>query len=152
MAATPSPEAQLRAARLKVTQPRLALLQALGEHGDEHPTAEALYRRLLAQDRAVGLATVYRVLAELEAAGLVQRHQFAAGKARYELAVADPHFHLIDPRDEAIVEFADAELMQRLQAAAESRGYQVLDVQLHVYVRRLPVTPPASVPSTGMAT
>lgn len=100
--------------------------------------AEALYRLLLQTGEPQALATVYRVLAQLESAALVHRRQFSGGKALYELADNRPHLHLVRHGDGGIVELHDSALQRRLAELVAQQGLRIVDQHLVVYVQALP--------------
>jgi Fur family ferric uptake transcriptional regulator len=125
----------LRKAGLKVTQPRKRILELLEEAGNKHVTADDIYRVLMKADEDVGLATVYRVLNQFEAAGLVVKHNFEGGQAYYELDSGDHHDHMVCVETGKVIEFSNAEI-ERLQAEiAAERGYEIVDHSLVIYVR-----------------
>ena len=98
----------LRNAGLKVTTPRIKILQILEKQVNErHLTAEKVYKILLSEDEEIGLATVYRVLTQFEAAGLVVRHQFEGGNSIFELATGDHHDHILCMKCGRVDEFSD---------------------------------------------
>lgn len=90
-----SPTADLKRAGLKVTLPRLKILEILENTVEHHMSAEDVYKALLAEDTEIGLATVYRVLTQFESAGLVTRHRFDGGQALFELDTGDSHDHIV---------------------------------------------------------
>ncbi|WP_101924799.1 MULTISPECIES: ferric iron uptake transcriptional regulator [Luteimonas] len=127
----------LRKAGLKVTHPRMRILQLL-EHRTprQHMTAEDIYRQLLEQGDEIGLATVYRVLTQFEAAGLVLKHNFEGGHAVYELDRGGHHDHMVDVDTGKIIEFESVEI-EKLQAEiAEQYGYILEEHSLVLYVRK----------------
>lgn len=125
----------LRKAGLKVTQPRKRILELLDEAGNKHVTADDIYRVLMKAGEDVGLATVYRVLNQFEAAGLVVKHNFEGGQAYYELDSGDHHDHMVCVETGKVVEFSNAEI-ERLQAEiAAAHGYEIEDHSLVIYVR-----------------
>ena len=91
----PDQSRDLKKLGLKVTHPRIRILEILGTDGIHHLSAEDLYRRLLADGEDIGLATVYRVLTQFEAAGLVEKHNFEGGQAVYELDRGVHHDHMV---------------------------------------------------------
>ena len=102
-----SDDAELKKAGLKVTLPRLRILELL-EHDDKtHLSAEEIYRRLLDAGEEVGLATVYRVLTQFEQAGICIRHNFEEGHAVYELTPSDHHDHMVCLETGDVIEFTD---------------------------------------------
>jgi Fur family ferric uptake transcriptional regulator len=125
---------QLKTMGLKVTGPRLKILD-LFEHTDRrHLTAEDVYRLLLADNIDVGLATVYRVLTQFEHAGLLIRHHFDNDKAVYELNRGGHHDHLLCLQCGHVEEFFDEQIERRQRAIAKERGYRLAEHALHLYV------------------
>ena len=128
---------ELRRVGLKVTHPRVRILELLEEKQPQHHlTAEAIYRRLLEQGDEIGLATVYRVLTQFEAAGLVIKHNFEGGQAIYELDRGDHHDHMVDLDTGKIIEFESAEIEQLQREIAARYGYELEDHSLVLYVRK----------------
>lgn len=125
----------LRDAGLKVTQPRKRILELLENHRHKHMTADDLYRTLLESGEDIGLATVYRVLSQFEAAGLVVKHNFEGGQAFYELDSGEHHDHLVCVETGKVTEFVSEEI-ERLQKEIAARyGYEIEDHSLVLYVR-----------------
>lgn len=122
----------LREAGLKVTQQRVALLSTLMDSTD-HPNAEEIFVRVRAVDDSVSLATVYRTLATLEEAGLVQRLTFENEPARFEITPTSQHEHLVDVDTGEVIELPSEELNALRQALANNLGYEI--VSLHAFVR-----------------
>lgn len=128
-------DGNLRKAGLKVTQPRKLILQLLDEAGNKHVTADDIYRVLIKAGEDIGLATVYRVLNQFEAAGLVVKHNFEGGQAYYELDSGEHHDHMVCVETGKVIEFSNSEI-ERLQAEiAAERGYDIEDHSLVIYVR-----------------
>jgi len=129
---------ELRKAGLKVTLPRVKILQILEstEDSSHHMGAEDVYRALLEAGEDVGLATVYRVLTQFESAGLVTRHNFETGHSVFELAKGEHHDHMVCMDTGDIVEFHDPVIEKRQQEIAERHGYSLEDHSLVLYVRR----------------
>ena len=100
----------LRKVGLKVTHPRMRILELLEQTKPRHMTAEDIYRHLLEEGEEIGLATVYRVLTQFEAAGLVLKHNFEGGHAVYELDRGGHHDHIVDIDTAKIIQFARAEI------------------------------------------
>ena len=124
----------LRNAGLKVTLPRLRILEILEQAGEhEHFSAEDVYKILLKQSSDVGLATVYRVLTQFEAAGLVTRHHFDGGQAIFELDTGDNHDHIVCVKSGKVAEFKDEQIEQRLQEIAKELGYSLTDHKIILY-------------------
>ncbi|BDX01757.1 MAG: ferric iron uptake transcriptional regulator [Marinomonas sp.] len=126
---------ELKKAGLKVTLPRVKILQILESAGDRHMSADDVYRTLLDQGEDVGLATVYRVLTQFESADLVQRHHFEAGTAVFELAKGDHHDHMICLDTGKVIEFVDPIIEKRQHEIAEEHGFEIEDHSLIIYVR-----------------
>ena len=129
---------ELRKAGLKVTLPRVKILQILesSERGHQHLGAEDVYRALRDAGEDVGLATVYRVLTQFEAAGLVTRHHFETGHSVFELAKGEHHDHMVCMATGAVVEFTDPVIEQRQRQIAADHGYDLVDHSLVLYVRK----------------
>jgi Fur family ferric uptake transcriptional regulator len=124
---------ELRDQGLKVTVPRLKVLDLFQHSPDRHLTAEDVYRRLLDEHSDIGLATVYRVLTQFEQAGLLMRHHFEGGKAVYELNQGTHHDHLVCQQCGRVEEFYDAEIEKRQSRVAKERGFAIREHQLHIY-------------------
>ncbi|HPQ94856.1 MAG: ferric iron uptake transcriptional regulator [Thiothrix sp.] len=126
-------EKDIKLAGLKVTQPRVKILELLGSVSDRHLSAEDIYKALLANGDEIGLATVYRVLTQFEAAGLVNRHHFEGGQAVFELAGDDHHDHMVCIKTGRVVEFYDEVIEQRQQEIARQHGFRIRDHSLVLY-------------------
>lgn len=125
----------LRAAGIRVTRQRAALLAVLAEAGD-HPDAPELHRRAEEAAPGISLSTVYRTLTTLETQGVIQRHQFEGAPARFEPAETDHHDHMIDVDTGEVVEFC-SERIEKLQAAiAAEMGYDIVHHRMELYVRK----------------
>jgi Fur family ferric uptake transcriptional regulator len=125
----------LRNAGLKVTSPRLKVLEVL-EHSDQrHMSAEAIYRALLEAQEELGLATVYRVLTQFERAGLVTRHNFEGGTAVFELADRTHHDHMVCLDTGKVIEFFDERIEELQREIAKRYGYEIEEHSLVLYVR-----------------
>ena len=128
-------DGNLRKAGLKVTQPRKLILELLDEAGNKHVTADDIYRVLIQAGEDIGLATVYRVLNQFEAAGLVVKHNFEGGQAYYELDSGEHHDHMVCVETGKVIEFSNSEI-ERLQAEiAAELGYDIEDHSQVIYVR-----------------
>ncbi len=123
----------LRRAGLKVTLPRLKILEILAGEANRHLSAEDLYKRLLELNEDIGLATVYRVLTQFEAAGLVTRHHFEGGTAVFELNRGDHHDHVVCMDCGRVEEFNDPAIEERQAAAATRLGFAMADHSLILY-------------------
>lgn len=130
----------LRNAGLKVTLPRLKILELLESSFVRHMSAEDIYKELLKQDEDIGLATVYRVLTQFEQAGLVKRHNFEDGHAVFEIERGDHHDHMVDVDSGKVIEFVNEEIETLQHQIAEKHGYDIVGHSLVLYVRRKDVT------------
>ena len=129
---------ELRKAGLKITLPRVKILQILEQtaSSSQHMSAEEVYRALLDAGEDVGLATVYRVLTQFESAGLVTRHHFESGHSVFELAKGDHHDHMVCVASGEVVEFTDAVIERRQREIAAEHGFELIDHSLVLYVRK----------------
>ena len=123
----------LKKAGLKVTLPRIRILQILESSGKRHMSAEDVYKMLLEIGEDVGLATVYRVLTQFEAAGLLDRHHFEEGHSVFEIHEGEHHDHILCIKCGRVDEFVDDMIEQRQQAIAEKTGYQLTNHSLYLY-------------------
>lgn len=124
---------ELKSTGLKATLPRLKILEIFQKSRRRHMTAEDVFRVLLEERSDVGLATVYRALAQFEHAGILSRSQFESGKAVYELNEGQHHDHLVCLDCGKVEEFYDAEIEQRQQAVAKIKGFVIADHALSLY-------------------
>jgi Fur family ferric uptake transcriptional regulator len=125
----------LRKAGLKVTLPRLKILEILASDDLRHKSAEDIYRQLLETGEDIGLATVYRVLTQFETAGLVTRHNFEGGHSVFELDDGKHHDHMVCVETGAVVEFVNEEIEKIQKEIARSHGFELIDHNLVLYVR-----------------
>lgn len=125
----------LRKLGLKVTHPRMRILEVLEQTHPRHVTAEDLYRQLLDSGEEIGLATVYRVLTQFEAAGLVLKHHFEGGQAMFELDRGHHHDHMVDMESGKIIEFENLEIERLQREIADKHGYVLEEHSLVLYVR-----------------
>lgn len=125
----------LRNAGLKVTLPRLKILEMLETSDARHLSAEDIYRRLIDLNEDVGLATVYRVLTQFEAAGLVRRHNFEGGHAVFELERGPHHDHMVRIDTGEVIEFFSEDIEKLQQLIADKHGFVVEEHSLVLYVR-----------------
>ncbi len=124
----------LRSAGLKVTLPRLKILEILeSQTGERHLTAEKLYKILLNEGEDIGLATVYRVLTQFEAAGLVTRHHFEGGNSVFELDSGKHHDHIVCMKCGRVDEFTDETIENQQRTIAKNLGYELTDHSLYLY-------------------
>ena len=128
-------DAELKKAGLKVTLPRLRILELLEDGDKAHLSAEEIYRRLIDAGEEVGLATVYRVLTQFEQAGICIRHNFEEGHAVYELTPSDHHDHMVCLVTGDVIEFTDDIIEERQKKLAEERGYEIIDHSMVLYVK-----------------
>ena len=127
---------ELRNAGLKVTLPRLKILEILEGAKQRHLSAEDIYKELLQGGEDIGLATVYRVLTQFEAAGLVTRHNFEGGHSVFELDDGDHHDHMVCVETGDVVEFVNEEIERLQHLIAEEYGFELLDHSLVLYVKQ----------------
>jgi Fur family ferric uptake transcriptional regulator len=128
---------ELRKAGLKITLPRVKILQLMeqAEADSLHLSAEDVYRTLLDAGDDVGLATVYRVLTQFETAGLVIRHNFEGGHSVFEMCNGEHHDHMVCLDTNEVIEFVDEVIERRQHELAEEHGYDIVDHSLVLYVR-----------------
>ena len=124
---------QLKDSGLKVTGPRLKILDLFETHAEEHLSAEDVYRILLDQGVEIGVATIYRVLTQFEQAGIILRHHFETGKAVYELNVGGHHDHILCVKCCLVTEFQNEEIEQLQDKIAEENGFRIVDHALYLY-------------------
>ncbi|MEQ8689778.1 MAG: ferric iron uptake transcriptional regulator [Pseudomonadales bacterium] len=127
----------LKKAGLKVTLPRLKVLEVLGQAEPHHMSAEDVYKNLMQSDESIGLATVYRVLTQFETAGIVERHNFDDGHSVYELADDAHHDHMVDVDTGHVMEFINDKIETLQREIAAEKGYELVDHELILYVRKL---------------
>lgn len=126
---------ELRKAGLKVTLPRVKILQILENSEQRHLSAEDVYKALLEAGEDVGLATVYRVLTQFEGAGLVERHNFDGGHSVFELDRGDHHDHMVCIESGKVIEFHNERIEQLQEQIAEEHGYDLTGHSLVLYVK-----------------
>lgn len=124
---------ELRDAGLKVTLPRVKILQILESSENKHMSAEDVYKALIEADEDVGLATVYRVLTQFEDAGLVMRHHFEGGHSVFELDSVDHHDHIVCNKCGKVEEFFDEVIENQQEQIAEKFGFKITDHSLYLY-------------------
>lgn len=124
---------ELRNAGLKVTLPRVKILEILERSKQRHMSAEDMYKSLLDSGEDIGLATVYRVLTQFEAAGLVTRNHFEGGHSVFELNQGDHHDHIVCVKCGRVDEFMDGEIEKRQKQIAVAKGYEITDHSLYLY-------------------
>jgi len=126
---------ELRKAGLKITLPRLKILEILEGAKLRHLSAEDIYKELLQAGEDIGLATVYRVLTQFESAGLVTRHNFEGGHSVFELDDGEHHDHMVCVETGDVIEFVSEEIERLQQHIAEEYGYELIDHSLVLYVK-----------------
>lgn len=124
---------ELRNVGLKVTLPRVKILEILERSNPRHMSAEDMYKALLESGDDIGLATVYRVLTQFETAGLVTRHHFEGGHSVFELNQGDHHDHIVCVKCGRVDEFVDQEIEKRQKQVAAAKGYEITDHSLYLY-------------------
>ncbi len=133
----PTENNELRKAGLKVTLPRVKILQILETSDQRHLSAEDVYKVLLDAGEDVGLATVYRVLTQFEAAGLVERHNFDGGHSVFELDRGEHHDHMVCVETGKVIEFHNEQIEKLQQEIAKTHGYKLVEHSLVLYVEPL---------------
>ena len=123
----------LKKAGLKITLPRMKILQILENARDHHLSAEDVYRILLESGDDIGLATVYRVLTQFEEAKLINRHNFSEGHSVFELDHGTHHDHLVCVKCSHVEEFVDSVIEERQKHVASKAGYTITDHSLNIY-------------------
>ena len=130
---------ELKKAGLKATLPRIKIMEVLESTAiqeEAHFSAEDIYKELLNKGENIGLASVYRVLTQFETAGIVKKHHFEGSHAVYEV-LEENHEHMVDVESGKVLEFQDKELIERLSSIAKDAGYQLVDHNLVLHVKKL---------------
>lgn len=117
---------------LRITEQRRVIARVLSE-SDDHPDVELLHKRAAAIDSKISIATVYRTVRLFEEAGILDRHDFGDGRARYEAAPEAHHDHLIDVESGKVIEFVDPELEALQRQIAAKLGYRLVDHRMELY-------------------
>jgi len=117
---------------VRLTEQRKVIAQVMSEASD-HPDADELHKRVNKIDKKISIATVYRTVKLLEESGIIEKHDFKGGKARYEESPDEHHDHLIDINSGEIVEFVDKEIEKLQVKVAEKLGYKLVDHKLELY-------------------
>lgn len=117
---------------LRITEQRRVIAQVLSA-AEDHPDVEELHTRAAAIDSGISIATVYRTVRLFEEAGILERHDFGDGRARYEAAPESHHDHLIDVETGNVIEFVDPELEQLQRQIAEKLGFRLVDHRMELY-------------------
>ncbi|MCH8502010.1 MAG: ferric iron uptake transcriptional regulator [Aliidiomarina sp.] len=126
-------DVQLKKAGLKVTSPRIKILEVMKNPAHQHVSAEEVFKILLEQGDEVGLATVYRVLNQFDDAGIVTRHHFEGGRSVFELSAKDHHDHLVCLDCGRVIEFEDDVIEKRQLAVAKDNGLTLTNHSLYLY-------------------
>ena len=129
---------ELRKAGLKITLPRLKILEILESTEQRHLSAEDIYKELLDAGEDIGLATVYRVLTQFEGADLVTRHNFEGGHSVFELDDGEHHDHMVCVETGDVIEFVSDEIERLQHEIAEKHGFELVDHSLVLYVKTRP--------------
>ena len=127
----------LRQAGLRITQPRVIILGILQTRSTEHLSVEDIHRQLIKNGMAIGLATIYRVLSQFEAAGIIKRMQVAGGHSRYEIDQGEHHDHMVCIHCGEVIEFHDEIIERRQVDVASAKGFDLEDHSLILYGRCL---------------
>ena len=130
---------ELKKAGLKATLPRIKIMEVLESTAiqeEAHFSAEDIYKELLNKGENIGLASVYRGLTQFETAGIVKKHHFEGSHAVYEV-IEESHEHMVDVESGKVLEFQDNELIERLNSIAKDAGYQLVDHNLVLHVKKL---------------
>ena len=130
---------ELKKAGLKATLPRIKIMEVLESTAiqeEAHFSAEDIYKELLNRGENIGLASVYRVLTQFETAGIVKKHHFEGSHAVYEV-LEENHEHMVDVESGKVLEFQDKELIERLNSITKNAGYQLVDHNLVLHVKKL---------------
>lgn len=117
---------------LRITEQRRVIAQVLSE-SEDHPDVEELHVRASAIDSGISIATVYRTVRLFEESGILERHDFGDGRARYETSPDIHHDHLIDVETGRVIEFADPEIEAMQRKIAEKLGFRLVDHRLELY-------------------
>ncbi len=123
----------IKQAGLKVTKPRIEILKLLETSEKQHFSAEEIYQELLSNDVKVGIATIYRVLTQFAAAGLIIKHNFEGDQCVFELDRGEHHDHMVDMKTGKIVEFHDEIIEERQREIAKEHGFELLEHSLTLY-------------------
>jgi Fur family ferric uptake transcriptional regulator len=117
---------------LRITEQRKTIARALGD-SEDHPDVETLHARAAVIDPNISIATVYRTVRLFEEAGILERHEFGDGRARYEAASETHHDHLIDVETGNVIEFVDEELEELQRRIADRLGFRLVDHRMELY-------------------
>ena len=130
---------ELKKAGLKATTPRIKIMEVLAStaYQDVHFSAEDIYKELIQMGENIGLASIYRVLTQFEAAGMVKKHHFEDNKAVYEINSDEHHDHMVCVDTGQVMEFHDENLEQLQHDIAKKAGYELVDHSMVLYVRKI---------------
>jgi len=117
---------------MRMTGQRRIIARVLTEAKD-HPDVEEVHRRVNVEDKSISLSTVYRTVRLFEEAGILERHEFGDGRARYEQVAKEHHDHLIDMRSGKVIEFHNEQVEQLQEAIARKLGYKLIDHRMELY-------------------
>ena len=132
-----SEDKNLRKAGLKVTLPRVRILEIFEQSSERHLSAEDIYNKIREAGDEVGLATVYRVLTQFESAGILMKQNFEDNYSVYELVSEDHHDHMVCLDTGDVIEFTDDIIEERQRILAKERGYEIIDHSMVLYVKPL---------------
>lgn len=121
---------------MRMTEQRRVIAQTIAE-SEDHPDVEELHRRAVIIDDNISIATVYRTVKLFEDAGILERHDFREGRARYEQVTEEHHDHLIDMNTGDVIEFSNEEIEELQRRVAEKLGYRLVDHRLELYAVKL---------------
>ena len=130
-------QTELKRAGLKVTMPRLKVLEVLERAEPHHLSAEDVYKQLLRVDESISITTIYRVLTQFEQSGIVERHNFDDGHAVYELASETHHDHMVDVDSGSVTEFVNERIEDLQREIAAEHGCELVHHEMVLYVRKL---------------
>lgn len=130
-------EDQCVAKGMRMTEQRRIIARVI-EGASDHPDVEELYRRAVENDPRISISTVYRTVKLFEDAGIIERHDFRDGRARYETVPEEHHDHLIDLKNGTVIEFRNEEIERLQEAIARKLGYRLVDHRLELYGVPLP--------------
>jgi Fur family transcriptional regulator, ferric uptake regulator len=125
-------EEQCVAKGMRMTEQRRTIARVI-EDASDHPDVEELYRRAVQNDPRISISTVYRTVKLFEDAGIIERHDFRDGRARYETVPEEHHDHLIDLKSGRVIEFRNEEIEHLQEAIARTLGYRLVDHRLELY-------------------
>lgn len=128
---------EIKNAGLKVTLPRLQVLEFLEKNPGHHFSADDLFTQIRTENSDIGLATIYRVLNQFEDAGLVKKHQFENGQSVYELDTGEHHDHMVDVESGEVKEFFDNQIEELQEKLAKEYGYELVDHSMVLYVKKI---------------